>query len=352
VWLITIRDLQWRQRRFAFGVLGTALVFAITLLMSGLSASLRGEARRAVSATGAHAWVVREGISGPFSGLSALPVEAADAVASTPGVERADPYVVTAHTVTGEGRRPRDVMMFGYRLGGMGPPAPVRGRLPSARGEAVVDRSLGVAPGGSFTLGGSRFRVVGQLAHMTLRAGQPMIFLPLEDAQAIVFKGLPLATTVLVRGPAATAAAPPGLDVLTAAEARSDMLRPFRQALQAIDLVRVLLWFVAVAIIGTLIYLSVLERTQDFAMLKAVGTASATLFASLALQAVIVSVSSALAANALAYLLRPAFPLPITLVGSAALILLAVAVVVGVLASLAGLRRAVGVDPAVAFGSA
>jgi putative ABC transport system permease protein len=352
VWLITMRDLQWRQRRFAFGVLGTALVFALTLLLSGLSASLRSEARRTVNATGADAWLVGDGISGPFSGLSALPVEVADALAATPGVERADPLVVISHTLTRRGGPPNDVTLFGYRLGGMGPPAPARGRLPSARGEAAVNRSLGVPLGEQVSVGGHSFRIVGHLEGMTLRAGMANVYVPLEDAQDMVFKGLPLASTVLARSPTGLGPAPPGLDVLTADEARRDLLRPFRQALQAIDLVQLLLWLVAVAIIGTLVYLSVLERVQDFAMLKAVGTASATLFASLALQAVIVSVSSALVANGLAYLLAPTFPLPITLAGKAALVLLGVAVVVGVLASLVGLRRAVGVDPAVAFGSA
>lgn len=351
MWLITLRDLQWRRRRFAFGVVGTALVFAVTLLLAGLSASLRAEASRAVDGVGADAWLVKQGVTGPFSGLSALPVAAVDAVAASPGVKQADPLVVTSQTVERQGKsRPVDVTVFGYRLGGMGPPPVVGGRAPTARGEAIVNRSLGVDVGESFKLGPASFTAVGEVRRQTLRAGMPSIFVPVEDTQALVFEGQPLTSTIVTKG--TPNPAPQGLIVLTADEARRDLLRPFRRALRAIDVLQVLLWLVAVAIIGTLIYLSVLERIQDFAVMKAIGTASRSLFASLAIQAIVVSVTSALVANGVAFLLAPTFPLPIKLVRSAAITLPLVAVVVGFLASLVGLRRAVSVDPALAFGSA
>jgi putative ABC transport system permease protein len=50
-----------------------------------------------------------------------------------------------------------------------------------------------------------------------------------------------------------------------------------------------------------------------------------------------------------AQLLAPAFPLPVTIETSAYLVLPAIAVIIGSLASLAALRRAVSVDPAIAF---
>ncbi|HEV7855102.1 MAG TPA: glutamine ABC transporter permease, partial [Mycobacterium sp.] len=34
---VTLRDLQWRRRRFVITIVGTSLVFAMTLLLTGLS---------------------------------------------------------------------------------------------------------------------------------------------------------------------------------------------------------------------------------------------------------------------------------------------------------------------------
>jgi putative ABC transport system permease protein len=65
---------------------------------------------------------------------------------------------------------------------------------------------------------------------------------------------------------------------------------------------------VAAGIIGSIVYLSALERQREFAVLKATGAANRSLLAGLALQAVLLS------------------------------------------AAAAGLRRAVGVQPALAFG--
>ena len=58
-WLIGLRDLQWGRRRFAIGVVATALVFALGLLMSGVSASFDNEIDRTVGSFGADGWVVR-----------------------------------------------------------------------------------------------------------------------------------------------------------------------------------------------------------------------------------------------------------------------------------------------------
>jgi putative ABC transport system permease protein len=355
VWLITFRDLQWRRRRFAFGVVGTALVFAVTLLLAGLSASLRAEARRTVAAVGADTWIVGSGVTGPFSGISALPELALAATEGAAGVTRADPLIVTPQSLQrsapdGKPRgEPKDVTLFGYRTGGLGEPPLRAGRGAAAPGEAVVDRSSGVRLGQPFLLAGRPFTVVGESRGLTLRGGLPSVFVAITDAQRLVFGGQPLATAVVTKG---TPPATPGLSAMSADEARADVLRPFGQALQAIDVLQVLLWLVAVAIVGTLIYLSVLERIGDFAILKAIGTDSRALFVSLTIQAVLVSVLSAMVAIVIAHLMAPSFPLPISLRAQSGAILPVVAVGVGVLASLVGLRRAVSVDPALAFGSA
>jgi putative ABC transport system permease protein len=68
------------------------------------------------------------------------------------------------------------------------------------------------------------------------------------------------------------------------------------------------------------------------------------------MQAVILAVLAALLSIGIALLLAPLFPIPVTIPAGASATLLALAVVIGVVASLAGLRRTVTVDPAAAFG--
>jgi putative ABC transport system permease protein len=72
--------------------------------------------------------------------------------------------------------------------------------------------------------------------------------------------------------------------------------------------------------------------------------------AGLALQALIVALLAAGLGIILAQLLGPLFPMIVAIPGSAYVLLPAVAVAIGLLASLAGLRRVVAVDPALAFG--
>jgi putative ABC transport system permease protein len=76
------------------------------------------------------------------------------------------------------------------------------------------------------------------------------------------------------------------------------------------------------------------------------------LLGGLSLQAVIVSLVAALVGAVVALLIAPSFPMPAEIPSVMLVALPAVAVIVGGLASLAGLRRAVTVSPALAFGGA
>jgi len=62
--------------------------------------------------------------------------------------------------------------------------------------------------------------------------------------------------------------------------------------------------------------------------------------------------AAALLGGLIANLLKPLYPLPVAIPFSAFLLLPVSAVVVGIFASLVALRRAISVDPALAFGAA
>ena len=68
------------------------------------------------------------------------------------------------------------------------------------------------------------------------------------------------------------------------------------------------------------------------------------------MQAVLLSIGAAIIGIGIAALLGPTMPLPVSLTLHSYLLLPVIAIVVGIVASLSGLRRAVSVDPALAFG--
>ncbi len=347
VWLITLRDLQWRLRRFLIAAVGAALVFAMTLLMAGLTASFQSEAGRTVGVVGADAWVVRHGVDGVFTTLSVVPAKLAADIATRPGVVRADPIIVLHDTVL-RGATIVDVNLIGYRLGGLGQPAPVSGRLPTHPDELVADDSLGVARGQHLSLAGATFTVTGTTHGLTVNAGQPLLFLRIADVQKLLVQGADIATAIVTRG--VPQSLPPDVAVRTREQTRLDLLRPLSGAIDSIRFTELLLWAVAALVVGSVVYLSALERGRDFAVYKATGWSTGTLAAGLAAQAVLLSVGAALLGIVAARALLPLFPLHFAIPLGATVLLPAVAAVVGLVACLAGLRRAVGTDPALAFG--
>jgi len=341
------RDLQWRRRRFTIAIAGTALVFAITLLMTGFAHALRAEAHNTVDAIGGDAWVVPSGVIGPLTGISVLPADTTDAVRAAPGVHDAFPLAFVRQSVTRTNRTRFDVNVFGYRLGGLGAPPLHRGRLPTAAGEVVADTSLHEKIGATVMLDGHPLRIVGLTSGLRLNAGVPNLYTSLDDVQTAVFGGQRVIDAVITRG--VPSALPPGLATRTRHDVVADEMRLLAQALATIDMVRLMMWLVAAALVGSVIYLSALERGRDFAVFKAVGAQTRALAGSLSAQAVVISVVAALAGAVMSHFLEPLFPLPVSAPISSVELLPIVAVAVGLLASLAGLRRAVSADPALAF---
>ena len=335
-----LRDLQWRWKRFVIAVVGVALVFAMGLIMTGLSESFSLEVDRTLGAIGAEAWAVSDDASGPFTSYVPMP-------ASSGGPD-ASPVMVLRQTIA-DGATFADIIVVGVEPGRLGSPAAARGDDLGGPGDAVVDDALAVTSlGESFVMGGTTFRVVGTVTGQRLYAGLPVMYIPLEDAQAMAAFGQPVATAFLYPAPLTTVSA--GLKTMSISEVKTDVLRPLQDAMSSIAFVRLLLWVVAATIIGSLLYLQATERTRDFAVFKATGTSTVDIGAGLALQAVVLSLAAAVLAAVLASVLAPLFPMPVEIPTSAFLLLPIVTVTVGLLASLIALRRTATVQPALAFG--
>lgn len=322
------------------------MVLALTLLLSGFRDGIDVETARTVRALGGDAFVVREGVSGPFTTVSQLGEEATDVVLTLPGVERADPIVSIRHAI--ESSPVTDVYLIGARPDGLGAPAVSAGRRPRTRGEAVLDTRAGRSLGDRIALGGRTFQVVGLVRGVTVWAGVPAMFVSLSDAQDLVFAGAHSATAIVVSG--TPQARRVGLSIVNADEARADLKRPLASAITTIDLLRFFLWIVAGAIVGSVLYVSALERSREFAVFKAFGTDSVDLVGTLVVEAFVLSALSAAAAVALSRALATLFPAVISFPTRTMVLLPLVALTVGLVGSLAGARRAIVVDPASAFG--
>jgi putative ABC transport system permease protein len=237
--------------------------------------------------------------------------------------------------------------LFGVVRGGLGDPTPSSGRPLTAAGQVVVDSVLHARPGQRIVLGGRAFAVTGVVEHRTLIGGLPVLYTSLADAQAIALNGRPLASAVVTTG--VVPVAPSGFEVRTPSQVVASAVTQLASGRKSIESTRWLMWIVAVFIVGAMLYVAALDRVRDFAVLKALGSSSAGLFASLVIEAVVVTILAAAVADGLGTLLAPNFPQPVDIPTSAYLTLPLIAVVVGVVASTAALRRATGAQPAAAF---
>ena len=344
-----LRDLEWRRMRFAVAIVGAGVLFGLTLAMTGISGGFNAEASHTVQEFRADQWVVGTGAAGPFLGSSLVPASRVTEISALPGVESAVPVVFIRKDVVTDGS-PTDVNVFGMPGGSFASPQVETGRAPESSDEVAVSTKLaGYGVGDPIVIAGHRFVVVGTVENSTALAGVPNVFLTLPAAQTVAFGGAPIASAFAVKG-SITTSPPPGLTVIGNQAGVNDLLRALKQARSSIYLTAVLAWIIAALIIGSVVYLSVIERLKDFAVFKAIGVSTPSLVTGLALQAVVLSLIAALVGLGIGTLLGPHLGLPVSISWETYVLLPVVAVVFSLLASLFGLRRALSVDPASAFG--
>jgi putative ABC transport system permease protein len=281
MWNITLRNMQFRLRQFLLAVIGTALVFGMALLVTGITEGFEADAEKLLAEVGGDHWAVHADSTGPFSGYVNIDSTAADALEAA-GAERADAIVFGKQRV-GDGDDAEDVYVIGYETDGFGEPSVVEGRLPSGPGEFVVDEKVDLEIGDAVTVRGIQFRVVGIAEGRTFFGTTPIMFVPVDQIQVPGADSYPV-NAVVMRG--APEEPIPGVKVLSLAEVQDDLLKPMRDTQQSINNVRLLLWLVAAIIVGAVMYVSALERVRDFAVLKAVGASSRVLVGGLAIEAI------------------------------------------------------------------
>ena len=93
-----VRDMQWRRWRFLIAIIVTGLVFAMTLVLTGLANGFRVEDERTVDSLGVDMFLIKSGATGPFLGSAPFPAAQLQVVAATPGVVAAAPLAYKGAT--------------------------------------------------------------------------------------------------------------------------------------------------------------------------------------------------------------------------------------------------------------
>ena len=293
----------------------------------------------------ADSWLIPTGSSGPFTADHLATEDSARTIGrSGKGVNLVGVLALTTE-LEKRGGSLVDVNVVGASQG-----VPLSaGRWPRSSHELVANDDLGIGVGKTVTISGRRFTVVGETAHLRYFVGTNAVFIRLVDAQELFVFGQKVVSAFVVHG-AFTGRVPKGLATMTNAQVIESLRRPVKVAATTIAYLDVLLWIVAAGIIATILYMTSLERLRDFAALKAIGARSYQVVIGIASQALVLSVASAAVAWAVASLLAPVFPIIVEIPLRSYPLTLGVAVTVGLLGSIAGVRRALAVDPALAFG--
>jgi len=334
--LLAFRDLQYRRSRVGLTIVLMAIVMTLLFIMSGLINQFSTEPSVAtLRAASRLNWVVAEGTGGPFT--SPRPVDA-QAFADIEG----EPVLVAPSSVDG-----LRVALVGRSYEHLSQPVLSDGRYPQTGGEVVIDATAGYSVGQQIAVGGLSATVVGLTRDATILAGVPLTFVTLDFAQQAAAGGRDLLLAKLTyRSPRL----PDGLKLLTTEDVAADTLLPLDGAIASVSLVRALLWLITLIIIAAVIYITALERTQEFAVLKAVGGRTTNLGAALLTQGVAMALIAVGLAGLLQAVIAPSFPLKVRVPHSAWYTLGGGATLAALLAGAAGVARVRSTSPQEAFG--
>ncbi|MFA7475741.1 MAG: ABC transporter permease, partial [Castellaniella sp.] len=187
------RDILHAWGKFLFTGIGLGLLIGVTLIMAGVYRGLVADARALLDNSGADLWVVQKDTQGPYAESSSLPDDAYRGILGLEGVDQA--ANVTYLTMQAH-HRDRDVriMVVGVAPGVPGatpgwPPSLVAGRqIVLGHYEAVADVATGFALGDRITIRRHEYTIVGQTRRTVSSSGDPMVFIPLKDAQQAQFQ--------------------------------------------------------------------------------------------------------------------------------------------------------------------
>ncbi|MDD3802481.1 MAG: ABC transporter permease [Desulfuromonas thiophila] len=393
------RDILHSWGKFVFTGMGLGLLIGVTLVMAGVYRGMVDDARVLLDNSGADLWVVQRDTLGPYAEPSSLYDDLWRGIRALPGVSEAVNVTYLTMQVR-QGQRDLRVLVSGIAPGGPGtpgwPPQLIAGRhLGRNHYEAVADQASGLRLGEQVQIRRTRYRVVGLTRRMVSSSGDPMLFIPLRDAQQTQFlKDNDALWQQRRRTAASPLYNPPGQpDLLPAviaeqggnpfvnavlvrltagadAEQTAQQIRRWKRltvysrdqmegilvgkliatSARQIGMFLVILALVSAAIVAFIIYTLTLGKIREIAVLKLIGTRNRTIAAMIMQQSVALGLIGFSVGNITASYSAPYFPKHVLLVPQDALAGLAAVVLICLLASLVAIHAALRVDPAQAIG--
>lgn len=354
------RNLQRQRGRLVLSVGGVGLALLLILSLDALYAGMLRQITAYVDGTGAGAIVSQRGVKTMHMSSSSLPLSTLERVRRAPGVSRAEPILYS--TVVLSGRKPATAYLIGYRSGG-GPRSYASGARRPGPGGMLLDRSvaerIGVGVGDRLRVAGRSLRVTGLTGGTSSVVGSVAFveydtFLRATRARGIasyllVWPKRGVSDAELSRSLAGRL---PDASVQT----RSQFVAQERRVVSdmSTDLIRGLTlvgFVVGVAVAGLMIYTTTVQRVREYAVLRAIGLRSRSLYALVVRQALLVVglglVAALLLLGGLAILIPQLAPQVSLVLTSGDLLQAAVAtLLIGLLASLFPARRVARVEPA------
>jgi len=390
------RDILHSWGKYVFTGVGLGLLIGVTLSMAGIYRGMVDDAKALLGNSGADLWVVQRDTLGPYAEPSALHDDVWRGVRAMPGVaETGNVTYLTMQALHG-GRDVR-VMVVGFEPGHPGEPASLIAGRPLTRShyEAIADVNSGFELGDRVRIRRHEYSVVGLTRRMVSSSGDPMVFIPLKDAQEAQFLK---DNDALLNDRARTAANPglnrPGIPGLIEAinDSQSanhnvnavlvriapgtddeEVARGIRRwkRLQAytrsqmeeilvakliatsarqIGMFLVILAIVSAAIVSFIIYTMTLGKIREIAVLKLIGTRDRTIAGMILQESLGLGLIGFVIGKISATLWAPHFPKYVLLEAGDTVRGFAAVLVICALASIIAIRAALRVDPATAIG--
>jgi putative ABC transport system permease protein len=185
------RDVLHGWGKFLFTGIGLGLLIGATLTMAGVFRGMVDDGQALIDNSGADLWVVQQGTLGPYAEPSSIRDDVWRGIAGMQGVAETGNAAYLTIQMQHAGREAR-VMIVGIevdRPNRPGAPPYLTSGRPIGQGhyEAVADEKAGLKLGERVRIRRHDYTVVGLTRRMVSSSGDPMIFVPLKDAQEIQF---------------------------------------------------------------------------------------------------------------------------------------------------------------------
>ena len=393
------RDVLHGWGKFLFTGIGLGLLIGATLTMAGVFRGMVDDGQVLIDNSGADLWVVQQGTLGPYAEPSSVRDDAWRGIAGIHGVAETGNAAYLTIQIAHADKDTR-VMIVGIevdRPNRPGAPPYLTAGRPILQGhyEAIADERTGLKVGERIRIRRHDYTVVGLTRRMVSSAGDPMIFVPLKDAQEIQFLK---DNDALVNERARTAANPafnrPGVPgLLEAAQASATQAKSVNTVLvrltpdadpaavaneiqrwkrltaytkaqmediliakliatsaKQIGMFLVILAVVTAAIVAFIIYTMTLAKVREIAVLKLIGAKNGIIAGMILQQSLALGIIGFLVGRIAAGLWGPAFPKYVLLLPQDAVAGFAIVMTICALASSVAIRAALAIDPAEAIG--